>query len=96
MGNPDAKVINVHVPYEGELDGTDAFVHFERILGDAALPADKGSEVLLYCMTGRMSEIAGNALLSQAGYTNVAHLEGGMKAWEAAGRPLIHDKNHSQ
>ena len=96
MGNPDAAVINVHVPYEGELESTDAFIHFERIVGDAQLPEDKDSEVLLYCMTGRMSDIAGKALIGQAGYTDVAHLEGGMKAWEAAGRRLIHDQNHAQ
>ena len=95
MTNPDAKVINVHVPYEGELEDTDAFIHFERIVGDAQLPADKDSEVLLYCMSGRMSEIAGDALINQAGYTNVAHLEGGMKAWEAAGRTLINQPSQS-
>jgi hypothetical protein len=37
-----------------------------------------------------MSEIAGNALHA-AGYTNLAHLEGGMRAWEAAGGRLLHD-----
>jgi rhodanese-related sulfurtransferase len=89
MGDAGAQVINVHIPYEGELEHTDAFIPFHGIVGDAQLPADKDSEVLLYCMSGRMSETAGNAL-SQAGYTNVSHLEGGMKAWEAAGKPLIH------
>jgi rhodanese-related sulfurtransferase len=89
MGDSDAQVINVHIPYEGELENTDAFIPFDRIVGDAQLPADKGSEVLLYCRSGRMSETAGKAL-NQAGYTNVSHLEGGMKAWEAAGKPLIH------
>ena len=89
MGNAGAQVINVHIPYEGELEATDAFIPFDRIMGDDRLPADKDSEVLLYCMSGRMSETAGKAL-NQAGYTNVSHLEGGMKAWEAAGKPLIH------
>jgi rhodanese-related sulfurtransferase len=89
MGDAGAQVINVHIPYEGELERTDAFIPFDRIMGDAQLPADKGSEVLLYCMSGRMSETAGNDL-TQAGYTNVSHLEGGMKAWEAAGKTLIH------
>ena len=36
-----------------------------------------------------MSRTAGAALLA-AGYTDVAHLDGGMHAWEAAGRPLVH------
>lgn len=88
MGNDGAELINVHIPYEGELEHTDAFIPFDRIVGDAQLPADKGSEVLLYCKSGRMSETAAKAL-NQAGYTNVAHLEGGMKAWEAAGKTLL-------
>lgn len=83
------QVINVHIPYEGELEHTDAFIPFDRILGDARLTADKNSEVFLYCRSGRMSEIAGN-VLNQAGYTKVSHLEGGMQAWEAAGKPLLH------
>jgi rhodanese-related sulfurtransferase len=89
MGDADAQVINVHIPYEGELEHTDAFIPFDRIVDDAQLPADKDSEVLLYCKSGRMSETAGKAL-NQAGYTDVSHLEGGMNAWEAAGKPLIH------
>ena len=89
MRDAGAQVINVHIPYEGELEHTDVFIPFDRIVGDAQLPADKDSEVLLYCKSGRMSETAGKAL-NQAGYTNVSHLEGGMKAWEAAGKPLIH------
>ncbi|HEY3238458.1 MAG TPA: rhodanese-like domain-containing protein [Acidimicrobiia bacterium] len=89
MGDAGAQVINVHIPYEGELEHTDAFIPFDRIMGDAQLPANKNSEVLLYCKSGRMSETAGKAL-NQAGYTDVSHLEGGMKAWEAAGKPLIH------
>ncbi len=91
MADAGAAVINVHIPYEGELEGTDAFIPFDRIVGDTELPADKGSEVLLYCMSGRMSEIAAAALL-KAGYSNVSHLEGGMRAWESAGKPLLHNK----
>jgi rhodanese-related sulfurtransferase len=95
MTDGDAQVINVHIPYEGELEHTDAFVPFDRIVGDSRLPADKDSELLLYCKTGRMSVTAGEAL-DQAGYTNVSHLEGGMKAWEAAGKPLIHKPQEGQ
>ena len=94
MGNSGAEVINVHIPYEGELEDTDAFIPFDQIVGDTALPADKGSEVLLYCMTGRMSVTAGDALTA-AGYTDVSHLEGGMRAWEAAGKTLLHNTQES-
>lgn len=82
-----ATVINVHVPYDGQIEGTDAFVPFDRILQDPAIPRDKDSLILLYCRTGRMSQVAG-AVLVAAGYRNVAHLRGGMDAWEASGRTL--------
>lgn len=80
-------VINVHTPYDGELDGTDAFITFDTIADSAQRPAAKDREILLYCRSGRMSAIAGQTLID-LGYTNVSHLSGGMNAWVAAGRPL--------
>jgi phage shock protein E len=94
MKNEGAMVINVHVPYEGELDGTDAFIPYDKIKDDPRLPEDKATEILLYCRTGRMSEEAGNDL-HEEGYTNIAHLEGGMKAWEASGRKLTYNPEHA-
>lgn len=88
MKNEQAMVINVHIPYEGELAGTDAFIPYDKIRDDPRLPEDKGTEILLYCRSGRMSEEAG-VDLHEEGYTNIAHLEGGMKAWEASGREVI-------
>jgi phage shock protein E len=88
MKNDQAFVVNVHIPYEGELAGTDAFIPYDKIKGDPRLPQDKGTEILLYCKSGRMSEEAG-VDLHEEGYTNIAHLEGGMKAWEASGRKVI-------
>jgi rhodanese-related sulfurtransferase len=94
MHDKDAVVINVHIPYEGELENTDAFIPYDKIVGDIRLPKDKDREILLYCRSGRMSEEAGNALHNE-GYTHLAHLEGGMRAWEAAGRKLVHNPVHA-
>ena len=94
MNDPKATLINVHIPYEGELERTDDFIPYNKISGDSRLPMDKNAEILLYCRTGRMSEEAG-AVLHEQGYTNVAHLEGGMNAWEHAGKQLIHDPAHA-
>jgi phage shock protein E len=93
MNNSQAAVINVHIPYEGEIENTDSFIAYDKIVGDSSLPKDKNTEILLYCRTGRMSEEAG-AVLHEEGFTKVAHLEGGMKAWEAAGRKLVHNPDH--
>jgi rhodanese-related sulfurtransferase len=94
MKNEQAMVINVHVPYEGELAGTDAFIPYDQIRDDPRLPEDKGTELLLYCRSGRMSEEAG-VDLHEEGYTNIAHLEGGMKAWEASGRQVIYNPENA-
>ena len=94
MGDKGAVLIDVHVPYEGELPHTDAFIPFDHVAGASQLPKNKNTEILLYCRTGRMSEIAANALHA-AGYTRLAHLEGGMRAWESSGHQLLHDPTHA-
>ncbi len=53
----------------------------------AALP-NKGARIILYCRSGRMSEIASRALIDQ-GYTQLFDVQGGMSAWEASGRTLV-------
>lgn len=83
----DSFVINVHTPVEGRIAGMGANIPHDNIVGDPQLPADQATPILLYCRTGRMSEIAGRALLD-ADFTAVAHLEGGMDAWVSAGFPL--------
>lgn len=80
-------VVNVHVPDEGAIAGTDAAIPYDSLVEDARLPADRATPVLLYCKTGRMSASAGQDLLD-AGYTDVSHLSGGMDAWVASGRKL--------
>ena len=85
----DAPLINVHIPYEGELDGTDAFIPFDHITEELdQLPADKSAKIVLYCRSGRMSTEAAQALVG-LGYTNVWELGGGMIAWEQAGFTVL-------
>ena len=45
------------------------------------------TRVVLYCASSGRSALAVKTL-QQLGYTNVAHLDGGIKAWSAAGQPL--------
>jgi len=83
-------LINVHVPYEGEIEETDQFFPFDRVEANLdRLPADKGARLVLYCRSGRMSAIAARALVKR-GYADVWNLDGGMIAWQQAGYRLIH------
>lgn len=80
-------VVNVHVPNEGNIPGTDVRMPFND-LDRTNLPTDPSTPIYLYCQTGSMSQQAAGSLMSM-GYTNVVELDGGTEAWEASGRALI-------
>ena len=42
---------------------------------------------ILYCASGGRSALAADTL-QRMGYANVAHLDGGIKAWKEGGRPV--------
>jgi len=81
-------VVNVHVPFEGDIAGTDVAIPFDRIRADAGLlPKDRSTPLALYCRSGTMSAIAATDLAG-LGYTDIVELDGGMNAWTEAGLPL--------
>lgn len=45
---------------------------------------NKAKRIILHCASGGRSALATQTLLAM-GYTNVAHLDGGIKAWKDAG-----------
>lgn len=91
LASKDFVFVNVHIPYEGDIAGTDLSIPYDQITEPdnlALLPADKDTQIVLYCRSGRMSEIAANAL-ADLGYTNLFNIDGGMIEWERQGFEIV-------
>ena len=90
LSNKDFVFINVHVPFAGNIQGTDLSIPYDQIGATEylrQLPANKEVKIVLYCRSGRMSEIAATELVA-LGYTNILNLDGGMVSWEQTGHKI--------
>ena len=81
-------VVNVHIPYQGEIEGTDYNIAFNDVDQLMSILPDKDAPIVLYCRSGSMSEQASRELIER-GYTQVYDVPGGMNAWRSSGRDLV-------
>lgn len=92
----DAVLVDLRESDERKQNGTiPGSVHAPRgmleFYADPTSPYHKpelepNKRVILHCASGGRSALAGKTL-QEMGYTNVAHLEGGMNAWKESGKP---------
>jgi len=86
-----AVLIDVRADHERALGMAEGACGIERTKLEAAAHmhlTDPGAEVLLICQSGQRSQLVAQALALQ-GYRNLASVEGGTSAWQAAGLPMV-------
>ncbi len=84
MKKEDIFLVDVHIPQQRHIMGTDAFIPFNEVEKHLdKLPQDKNMPIYLYCMGGPMGNAAAKKL-HELGYTNLKNLEGGAEAWKKA------------
>ena len=89
MENKDFTLVNVHIPYDGDIPNTDLSIAYNDLEPHLdQLPADKDAPLVIYCRSGNMSTQAAEELVG-LGYTNVMEVDGGMNAWRSAGYDLL-------
>ena len=85
----DFLLVNVHVPYQGEIPGTDLVLPYYSVHRyKDRLPSAKNTKIVVYCLTGPMGYAAAGDLV-ELGYIDIYHFEGGMLEWVRSGRQLI-------
>jgi len=85
MQKQDVFLVDVHVPEQRHIKGTDLFVPFHQIKKKLdKFPKDKRTPIYLYCKSGPMGNAAAKTLF-ESGYKEIYNLQGGKDAWLDAG-----------
>ncbi len=96
LAGGDAVLVDIREPQEREAGAIPGSISAPRgmleFYADPSLPYHKAEldperRIILHCASGGRSAL-GAATLKEMCYTNVAHLDGGIKAWQEAGKPV--------
>ncbi len=100
VANGQPLLVDIREPEEREQAGSlPGSVHAPRgmleFYADPTSPYHRaefepGRRTILFCASGGRSALA-TVALQRLGYTNIAHLDGGIKGWIASGRAVAHD-----
>jgi len=83
-------ILDVRTPEEfaaGHLPGARNISHDQLLARIAELDDAKDKDIVVYCRSGRRSELAIKDMKTQ-GFERLLHLEGDMLEWQAQQRPL--------
>ena len=95
MESGDAVLVDIREPEERASASIPGSVHAPRgmleFYADPSLPYhrtefERENRIILHCASGGRSALAAKTL-KEMGYTNVAHLDGGIKKWSEEGKP---------
>ena len=90
LHNTNAVVLDVRTPEEyakGHLPGSVLLDFKAPDFKEKVTKLDRNRTYLVHCAVGGRSAQACDQM-NQAGFIKVLNLEGGIKAWEAAGKPV--------
>ncbi len=97
LGAGSATIVDIREAHELQNGTIAGSIHIPRgmieFAADASSPYHRVEfephrRIILHCASGGRSALAADALRNM-GYTNVAHLDGGINAWTSAGKPVI-------
>lgn len=85
----DGFLVDVHVPEQTHIPGTDALIPYNEINQNIdRLPKDKNTPILVYCRSGSMSRQATREI-AKLGYTSVYELDGGINAYKQVNSEVV-------
>ncbi len=88
LTNKDFTLLDVHIPEQKHIPGTDYMISYQNIDKIKSVIPNKTSKVVLYCRSGNMSKLVAQELV-KSGYTNVFNLDGGLRSWISEGNKTV-------